>query len=218
NQSAVSQSKAEHRIVDKRLWINEEGEDAHQGETAVTVTPRIRKNNARKQDDEDQSRATAVTSSNTEAAMERRPPEPKLMEPEGESKPEITRLRSTPTKQTNQLEQQEPETSHAASRSTGSAKRESPLSTRLDTKTEEGTTDLHHPELEETPENFTRPEPETYRREKVKGETMAKRKRGRVRRSASGGGTLTTDTGARRNGGLGAREKNIGGERRKVYL
>ncbi|KAF3514660.1 hypothetical protein Bca4012_002469 [Brassica carinata] len=72
--------------------------------------------------------------------------------------------------------------------------------------------DLHHPELEETPESFTSPEPETYRREKVKGKTIAKRKRGRVRRSASGGGTLTT--GARRNGSRGAREKKIGGERK----
>ena len=81
-----------------------------------------------------------------------------------------------------------------------------------DTKAEEGTTDLHHPELEETPESFTSPEPETYRREKVKGKTIAKRKRGRVRRSASGGGTLTT--GARRNGSRGAREKKIGGERK----
>ncbi|CAF2083211.1 unnamed protein product [Brassica napus] len=30
------------------------------------------------------------------------------------------------------------------------------------------------------PESFTRPEPETYRREKVKGKTIAKRTRGRV--------------------------------------
>lgn len=81
---------------------------------------------------------------------------------------------------------------------------QSPLSTLLDTKTEEETTDLHHPELEETPESFTRPEPETYRREKVKGKTIAKRTRGRVRRSASG----TADTGARRNRGLGAGEKD----------
>ena len=60
------------------------------------------------------------------------------------------------------------------------------------------------------PESFTRPEPETYRREKVKGKTIAKRTRGRVRRSASG----TADTKARRNGGLGAGEKKIGGERK----
>lgn len=33
--------------------------------------------------------------------MERRPPEPELTEPEGERKPETTRVRSTPTKKTN---------------------------------------------------------------------------------------------------------------------